>query len=405
MSWLGRVLPFARKNSGGSSLDILRELMGATRTKSGKIVTHKTAVEVSTVFACARAYGHGLAQVPFRIYRDQGRSKLPATDHPLYRLLSLRPNPLQTSFEFFEMLAFHVVLAGNAHCYKNVVGGRVVELLPFEPGTIQEKRGDDWSIHYEATLAGKVTRFSADQIWHIKGAGWTPWVGLDAVKLARDAIGLAVATEETHASLHKNGIRSTGTYSVEGTLSGEQYKQLEAYIKKWQGSENAGTPLIMDRAAKWLSDTMSGVDSQHLETRRYQVEEICRHMGVMPVMVCHADKTATYASVEQMLLAHVVHTLAPFYRRFEQSISVHVLGEKDVAAGYYPKFITQGLLRGALKDTAEYLNKLVSIGIMTRNEAREVLELNPIEGLDEPLSPLNLGGANSDAPSEPAPGV
>ncbi len=111
----------------------------------------------------------------------------------------------------------------------------------------------------------------------------------------------------------------------------------------------------------------------------------------MPIMVCSSDKATTYASAEQMFLAHVVHTLAPWYERIEQAIDCQLLTDEERAQGYYVKHVTQGLLRGALKDTAEYLYRLVNIGIMSRNEARNLLEMNPLDGLDEPLTPANMG--------------
>jgi HK97 family phage portal protein len=401
MSWFDRFRPTSRK-SIDNSLDLFRELYGGRLTKSGKVVNYKTAVEVSAVLACARVIAEGIAQVPLKMFQDTGTSKTPAVDHPLYQLLHMKPNGYQTSFEFFETLVLHLVLAGNSYCFKNVIRGQIRELLPLDPGTVAVRRAPDWSITYEVTIAGKTETFTTDQIWHVKGPSWATWLGLDATYIARDAIGLAIATEESHASLHKNGIQTTGTYSIEGNLDDKQYEQITRWIKKHnQGSDNAGTPLIMDRNAKWLSTVMSGVDAQHLETRKYQVEDICRHFRVMPIMVGYSDKATTYASSEQMFLAHVVHTLSPWYRRIEQSIAVNLLSEKDRAAGFYPKFIEQGLLRGSLQATKDYLVGLVQIGLMTRNEGREALELNRLDGLDEPLTPVNLG-VGADPQPDPA---
>ena len=121
----------------------------------------------------------------------------------------------------------------------------------------------------------------------------------------------------------------------------------------------------------------------------------------MPIMAGQSDKAATYASAEQMFIAHLVHTLTPWYERVEQSADCQLLSDKDRAAGYYTFLDPVGMLRGALKDTAEYLYKLVSIGVMTRNESREKLDLNPIDGLDEPLTPMNLiTSAENDGKSE-----
>jgi len=142
--------------------------------------------------------------------------------------------------------------------------------------------------------------------------------------------------------------------------------------------------MVVDRAAKWLPLAMSGVDAQHLETRKHQVEEVCRAMGVMPIMVFSSDKAATYASAEAMFQAHVVHTLAAWWERIEQSIDCNLLSEADVRGGVFAKFIGAGMLRGSMKDRAEYFAKALGSGgspaWMTQDEVRSLEELNPMGG-------------------------
>jgi len=137
-----------------------------------------------------------------------------------------------------------------------------------------------------------------------------------------------------------------------------------------------------------------------LETRRFQIEEICRAFRVMPIMAGFSDKASTYASAEQMFLAHVVYTLSPWYERLEQSIAAQLLSDEDLSAGYYPKFIANGLLRGAAADRAEFHPKGSRSGgspaWLTPNEIRGLEETNPIEGGDK------LPVASNPAPTPPA---
>lgn len=140
--------------------------------------------------------------------------------------------------------------------------------------------------------------FSADEVFVLNGLQWDWAKSINAVTLARSAIGLAIATERSQSSMHANGLRPSGTYTVTGSLTEEQHTRLSKWVKDQGGPENAGTPLVLDRDAKWLSTSVSGVDAQHVETRRLQVEEICRGYGVFPIMVGHSDKTSTFASSE-----------------------------------------------------------------------------------------------------------
>lgn len=392
-----------------SSLELFREIFGGRTSSSGTIVTLDSALAVCTVFACARVIADGIAQVPLKVFRASadGRSREPALAHPLYRLLFRRPNTWQTSYEFRQTLGLHLALTNNAICFKEVApgSGRLLGLVPLDPKSVTVKRGSDWAVEYVVTdLYGRHMTLPAALVWHVKGPAWAPHLGLDAVTLARNAIGLAIAAEESQATFHRNGARPSGVLSVEGALNGEQHKQLVEFIKKAVGGESGGTPMIVDRGAKWLQTAMSGVDAQHLETRRYQVEEICRAFRVMPIMVGYSDKAATYASAEQMFLAHVVHTLAPWYECIEQSIDVHLLSERDGQAGVYAKFVEEGLLRGALKDSAEFIDKLVNGGIMTPNEGRAKLDLNPDADpkSDQLRVPANIvGKAPATPPAAP----
>lgn len=408
MAWWPRFLSRKSMTVGPADV-ILQALLGSYASKTGATVTHQTALRVTTVLGCARVIAEGIAQVPLKLMQEKTvgikTTRLPATGHPLFALLNRRPNAWQTSYEFREQLAFHLVLTGDAFCFKNRVRGEIRELVPIEPQSMEVKRNDHLELGYVVTgKNGEQQPFPAESIWHIRGPSWNGYLGLDAVALAREAIGLALAAEETQAAWHRNGAKPSMALSVDGTLSTEQYKQLRQWLQDAVGSGNAGTPLISDRGAKWQQWAMSGVDMQHLETRNHQVEEICRALRVMPIMVGYSDKASTYASAEQMFLAHVVHTLAPWYERIEQSIDVNLLTEQDREAGIYANFVEEGLLRGSIKDTKDVILGYVNGGIMTPNEGRAKLDLNPDddEKSDELRIPANIVGEPDAPPTDAA---
>lgn len=393
MSVLNKI--FERK--GADTLSLFRQLYGGRMSATGKTVNVGTALEVSTVYACCRAIGEGIAQVPLKLMQKapDGKSRLPAEDHPLFSLLAFKPNRWQTSFEYREMIAWHAVLTGNAYSFINRFGGKIIELYPFEPGTVRVLF-DRGTLQYEVSAPdGSKQVFPSESIWHVRGPSWNGWHGLESVKLAREAIGLAMATEEAVGALHKNGVRPTGVYSVEGSLKDDQYKALSKWIDdRLAGAENAGKPMIMDRAAKWISTTMTGIDAQTLESRRFQIEEICRFFRINPIMVGAESKNTTYASAEQMFLSHLVHTLAPWYQRLEQSLDSSLLTQRERDAGMYFNFIEEGLLRGSAESTKDVLLGYLNGGAMTANEVRAALDLNPIADQDsEKLRiPANIAG-------------
>lgn len=368
-----------RQNSAGFS-----ELV-ASRSASGVNVTTERALQVTTVFDCLRVLSDGISQVPLKIYKsDQNGIKKPAKDNPWYNILATKPNEWQTSFEFRENLTFQAALDGNFCAFKNIIRGRPASLIPFEPGTVEISVNDNRQIVYKVTASnGEQRDIPSSAIWHVRGPSWKTYIGMKATEYAREAIGLSINIEKAQNQLHANGVQTSGFFSVDNTLDDTQYNQLRKWIEKNIGGENKFKPFIVDRGAKFQPVSMTGVDAQTIENRRFQIEEICRSFRVMPIMIGQSDKAATYASAEQMFLAHVVHTLMPWYTRLEQSIDANLLSQQERDAGYYSKFNANGLMRGAAKDRAEFYWKMYQMKSLNPNEIRALEEYNSYDGGEE----------------------
>jgi HK97 family phage portal protein len=366
-----------------STLDLWREIYGSRATVSGITVTLDAALQVSTVLACCRVNAEGVAQIPFRVYKQEGDRKVIASDHPVHDLISRRPNKWQTAFEFRETLMFHLMLTGNAFVFVNrLANGKIFDLTPIQPGRVEVTQEADTRLRYKVKGdKGDIREFPAAAIWHLRGASWDSVIGMDAVKLARESIGLAMALEQSHTAMHKSGARTTGLLSLNEAIGPEAYASLAKWLEQYEmGGERYQKPMILDRGATFTPMQQTGTDAQHLETRKYQVEEICRAFRVMPIMIGYSDKASTYASAEQMFLAHVTHTLMPWYERIEQSANVSLLTDAERGQGYYCKFSPNALLRGASADRAEFYTKALGSGgqkgWMTQNEVRELEELD-----------------------------
>lgn len=359
-------------------------------TVAGVAVTEKTALQVSTVLACVKTIADGCATPDLHVYRelpDGTRQK--ATNIPEYRLLARRPNEWQTSFEWRRQMTMHAALTGAALSIK-VRGDnrRVRELLPIMPGRWDVRKVSRYEVRYRCwDEFGTIGEFAPEDVFVLHGVQWDSVNITSAIALAQSAIGLAIATEKSQASMHANGLRPSGVYSVDGVLDQEQHGRLSAWIASKSGPSKTGTPLILDRGAKWIGTAMSGVDAQHVETRRLQIEEVCRVFGVFPIMVGHSDKSATFASSEAFFSAHVKHTLAPWHRAWTQRMDEMLL---DGSGPLFAEFDTRYLLAGSTADRSQWARTMVELGIYTRNEVRDNEGLDPLPGLDEPLQPLNM---------------
>ena len=394
MKLFGLNLGFSRKATELTYDQVAGLIDGSySGTVAGIAVTDKAALQVSTVLSCVKAIADGCATPPLHVYRekdDGGRAR--AVNIPEYRLLHRRPNEWQTSYEWRRLMTMHAALTGTGLSVK-VRGDnrRVRELIPVPPG--------QWSLtktsRYEAVYRcydefGLIGEFKPEDVFVLRGVQWNWLEAMDAVRLARSAIGLALATEKSQAAFHANGLRPSGTYTVEGTLNKEQYDRLTEHItQRHSGPGKTGLPMILDRAAKWFSTAMTGVDAQHVETRRLQIEEICRAYNVFPIMVGHSDKSATFASSEAFFSAHLKHTLTPWHENWTQRIDETLL---DGSGPLFAEFDVRYLRAGDMKDRAQWSRTMAEMGIYTRNELRDEEGKDPLPGLDAPLTPMNMGG-------------
>lgn len=370
-------------------------------TVAGVAVTDKTALQVSTVLACVKAIADGCATPDLQVFREKSDgTREKATNIPEYRLLSRRPNEWQTSFEWRRQMTIHAALTGAALSIK-VRGDnrRVRELIPVMPGQWDVRRISRYELRYRCWDEwGVIGEFEPDDVFVLNGVQWDWVTSLNAVFLARSAIGLAIATERSQQAMHANGLRPSGVYTVNGTLNQEQHERLTSWLKKKGGPDKVGDPLVLDRDAKWMQTAQSGVDAQHVETRRLQVEEICRGYGVFPIMVGHSDKTSTFASSEAFFGAHVKHTLAPWHKAWTQRMDEMLL---DGAGPLFAEFDVRYLMAGAMKDRAMWARTMAEMGIYTRNEIRDEEGKDPLPGLDEPLTPMNMNqGKQEGKPNE-----
>lgn len=392
--------PWQKKSAITSSSDLWAALLGQAASKSGIAITWKTALQYTTAQACMRIIAEDIAQLPFATYRSlpNGGSE-PVMDHPTHALLKTKPNDDQTAFEFREQLGMHLVMTNNAYCWKNIVRGSVAELLPFEPHQVRPERKNNETKYWLTLDDGKQVDVPKREIWHLRGPSWNGYQGLDGIRMMREAVGLALALEEHGSRMFRNGATVGGVLSTEASLTPEKAKELrESWEARQSGSENAYKTAVMWGGMKWAPMGMPNTDAQHLENRRFQVEETCRAFKVLPIMVGHADKTTTYASAEQMVLIHLRQTLGPWLTRFEQSANCNLLTDDELASGLFTKFTRNALLAMTAQARAEFYNKLYNIGAINPNEVRALEDMNPYEGGEQYRVPLNMVDPASETP-------
>lgn len=369
------------------TLDQLAEIGGFVRygSSSGMDVTPTTAVQVSAVLCAVRVISEGIAQMPVRVlsqdFEGDRLSQKVLRGHWAHRLLAKKPNEFQTGFEFREYAITAAILDKGFLGIKNTVAGEVREILPLPMGTWTIEREDNsWSHYFRVSYAnGTSGVFAPSEVVYLRGPSLDGWRALPALGAAREAIGLSRALEKQQARLAGNGGKPSGVLSFAETLSAERRDKLRELWQERFGPNGEGGVAVLDGAAKFESMTMTSVDAQHLETRGFQIEEVARAFRVHPNKLMHSGNQATFASAESFARVHVVDTLGPWMRRFEEVMNRDVLGSVDDKRIDLDE---RALLRGDFKDQADYYTKALGAGgqpgWMSVDEIRAERDMNPV---------------------------
>ena len=416
---MGMIANFFRRWKGErKAVDFSPELWAALNggwglpTKSGQQVSTNTSLQVMAFYRGMVALSEGVAQLPVEIYRktSNGRGKEPAVDHPLYDVLMHQASEIQDAFQFWRTIIMHAVGAGNGVAYKNTVNGQVRELIPIRPECVSiDLHPQLYTRTYDLTFEkGLFASVGQSEVFHLAGPSWAPHKGLDPSVIGREALGLAQATEEAHARLHQNGVRPSGVLSTDGTVNQPVVDALrEQWRKTYSGGAKVGETVILSGGLKWQSIAQTGVDAEHLDTRKHQIEEIARLLGVFPIILGHAgDQSPTFASADAFMAAHVRFSLQPLIKAVIKAIDTQLLTKDERKAGYGARIDTSELLRGSLEARTNYykagLGTNSSPGWLSPNEVREDDGWNPVEDddFDKPRTPEDYAAAAKPEPQQ-----
>ena len=388
-------------------------------TSAGKVVTERSAMQMTAVYACVRILSEAVAGLPLHLYRynDEG-GKEKALDHPLYWLLHDEPNPEMSSFVFRETLMTHLLLWGNAYAQIIRNGkGEIVALYPLMPNKMTVSRDENGELTY--TYQKSQDELPKDNVYtvvlhqpdvlHIPGLGFDGLVGYSPIAMAKNAIGLAIATEEYGSKFFANGAAPSGVLEHPGTIK-DPARVRESWQSTFGGSGNANKIAVLEEGMKYTPISISPEQAQFLETRKFQINEIARIFRIPPHMVGDLDKSS-FSNIEQQSLVFVKYTLDPWVVRWEQSIQRTLLA-KDEKKRYFVKFNVEGLLRGDYQSRMTGYATARQNGWMSANDIRELENLDRIpaeEGGDLYLVngnmlPLEMAGSfYADAGKEEEP--
>jgi HK97 family phage portal protein len=404
----------------------LLDIFNGGRTDSGIRVSQMSALQSTTVYACVQLISNGFAMLDAKIFErvthGDGRvARRIAHEHDYFEMLEIEPNPEMSSYTFRNTLQAHALLWGNLFAeIQRDRSGKVIAIWPRNPARIKLHRAIDpiktntsdgipltiqpGQMVY-LTTEGMETEsidpesptpdpqgyrsqraIAPEDMIHIPGLALDGRVGQDVIQLARNAVGVALATEKFGGKFFANGALGYGVFEMPGTLAPEDLaKWKQEYQESW-GGENSQRPLILDGGVKYTPTSTKPNEGQFLETREFQVAEICRVFRVPPHMVADSGKQ-NRANTEQIALEFVTFTLRPWLKAWEQELKRKLFPTPNVGrhAGRYwgVLFDTRPIVMPAANDLRQFIQAMIQWGVMSQNDAREWLQLNP---LDDPAA-------------------
>ncbi|NNA69616.1 phage portal protein [Pseudomonas gessardii] len=381
------------RKSASQAIDTSEKLAKALgegyESNAGQRVTTNSAMQQLVVFNCVRVLAESMGMLPCQLLKKTDRVRLPATGHRLYPLITMAPNSYMTAQEFWELLVACLCLRGNFYAYKVSALGNVGELLPLNPDIVTPKLKDDWTVEYTVNFKSGTKVLTQDEIWHVRLFTLDGLNGLNPIAYARQALGLGQAMDAHAAKLFTNGAVTSGVLRTEQELSPEAFDRLKTEFQgEHMGVANAYKPMILEMGLDWKPISLSAQDTQFIESKKLTEAQICGLFRVPPHLVASMEKM-TLNNIEHMGMSFVNYSLVPIMTRIEHRIQVGLLNEKDRLT-HYAKFNAGALMRGDLKGRYEAYAKGIQWSILNSNECRDLEDMNPREGGDVYLTPMNM---------------
>ena len=373
-------------------------LKGHLSSESGAIFSPEGALRVTTAYRCANILSSAVKSMPLDFKRRvDKKTRIDADDHPLWSVLQTKPNRWQTPSEFKSMMQLSVLLRGNGYALKVKSLGKITQLIPLMPGSVQVHQNDDLSLTYRYTPRnGGQIYFTQDDIFHLRGMSLDGVSGMSVIGYAAEELGLSIQTAKFAAKVFKNGAVPGGVLSHPKSLEEDEVVRLKASLEDFRGADNAQKLLLLEDGLKYEKIAMTSVDAQLLQIMELTQYDIAMRFGVPPHMIGLTSKTTSWGSgIETIGIAFVAYTLQDHLTMWEESIRRDLLGDADPSV--YVKFNPAGLIRGDIKTRYAAYAVGRQWGWLSVNDIRAKEDLDPVEGGDIYLQPTNMVPAGSEA--------
>lgn len=361
-------------------------------SKTGVQVSEDNALTFSAVYAAVRIISETIASIPLNVYQADGETRVKAVGHPVQDLLAKAPNSVSSTFTFREAMASNLVLHGNAYAKIEMnAAGRPTALIPLNPMKVEVKVVDGEKVY----VFDKKHTYLDYEMLHFVGLSFNGLTGKSPLSMAREAVAIGLAAQEYGARFYSNGANAGGVITAPGRLNTEVVKRLrESWNRAQSGNSNSHSTAILEEGMKYEKIGLDPEAAQFLQSRKFQVNEIARIFRIPPSYLADLENSSTRANTEQQAIQFVRDCITPYVRRMEVELNRKLFREDE--PNLYAYFTMEGLMRGDQKARYEAYAVARNWGWLSVNDIRDLENLNPVEGGDIYLQPLNMQRAGED---------
>ncbi|GHU69204.1 portal protein [Clostridia bacterium] len=354
-------------------------------TPSGQVVSERSAMQLTAVYSCVRILAEAVATLPLHLFkRTEDGGKEPAYNHPLYQILYNEPNDDMNSFVFRETLMSHLLIWGNAYAQITRNGrGQVTGLYPLLPNKMEVSRAANGELVYTyyrdwdeiaEQRKGAIITLRRDDVLHIPGLGFDGLIGYSPIAMARNTIGIALATEDYASRFFANSATPSGVLEAPMPIANKE-KLRKDWHTQFSGA-NSHNIAVLEDGLKFHQMSLNNTDAQFIESRRFQMEEIARIFRVPNHLLGDLEKSS-FNNIENQSLSFVKYTLDPWVSRWEKSMQQRLLLPSE-KRDYIIRMNLEGLLRGDLKSRYDSYAVGIQNGFMSPNDVRGIEDWNLI---------------------------
>lgn len=363
----------------------LYEAFGGEDTWAGEFVSAQSALNLSAFWAGTRITAQTVASLSLDVFEKKpDGTKVRVGNHALHGLLHDSPNSQQTAMEFWEGRVLGLCTTGNGFAEKKYSSrGALISLEPM-PSTTAVERLQDGSLRYKYDDRGRTVELPEDKVFHIKAFGDGD-VGMSPVEQARQTLGIAMASERAAGETFGKGMRAKGFFTFPTQLTSEQRAEAKKNFAERYSAKGAPGIGILEAGVDFKAVNISPKDAEMILNRRFNVEEVCRWLGVPPVIIGHAAEGQTMwgTGVESIMQSWYTLSLRTLLKRIEQAIAKRIMTPAE-RLRFAVKFNYEDLLRSDTAARSAFYTALLNAGVMTINEVRKLEGLPPVEGGDVP---------------------